>query len=408
MPKSVRKSAGRAVSSGAMQSRIEDVSAQLRRSLREVINALPDRPTRPSALTRQLELNKNLASRIMASLRDTDALSSLARLPAPEGLRIFLAKAAERGVPQRVLERGHSAADAFHRLMDEAGGRSALDAMISGWVPETRIGGENLAKQQIFKSLGFVLGYLQDVELMLQIVQPSSSDASKCDVVAVMGKFELRRIRTGATILLGGGRFAASGESGPSIQPLTRDGGANMLLPRFSSSPAPKLQTLEQGGTVYHYLPAGPETPVGQGLNLVFGYRGVASIPRKRDDRRREIPFTAMMRTPTRLLIHDVFVREDVWPPTLPRLTAGVHRPGDQGPAGSSAEVLDKVDVLERVELLGNGVASVISRDVPNHSAIIKFAFDALGAAPEQFRGYRMRILHPIQFMCYTTWLDLA
>ncbi len=375
MAKSVRKPTGRAVATGAMQSRIEEVSAQLRRSLREVINALPERPSRPSTLTRQLDLNKNLASRLMASLRESDALPSLARLPAPEGLRIFLAKAAERGVPQRVIERGHTAADAFHRLMDEAGGRSALDAMISGWVPETRVGGENLAKQQIYKSLGFVLGYLQEVELMLQIVQPSASDPATCDVAAIVGKFELRRIRTGATILLGGGRFAGPGEKDVAIQPLARDMGANMLVSRFCGTPVPKLHTVEQGGTVYQYLPAGPETPVGQGFNIVFGYRGAGALPRKRDDRRREIPFTAMMRTPTRLLIHDVFVREDVGPPSLPRLTASVYRPGDTGFVGSSADVIDKVDVLERVDLLGNGLAGAVSRDVPNYGAIAKYAF---------------------------------
>jgi hypothetical protein len=90
-----------------------------------------------------------------------------------------------------------------------------------------------------------------------------------------------------------------------------------------------------------------------------------------------------------RLLHKDLFAGQE--PQMSIYRTAGVF-----GSAPGNRREIDRLDLLESVQSLGQGLASFRSPDTPAHQEMIRFACEQRGWDAEQLRGYRCRVEYPM------------
>lgn len=375
-----------------IEQRISKVGADLAQTFRELLDALPGAPHRPQMLARFLGVNTILTSRLLRAVRQKDALAALHRMPGPEPLRRLIRAAEKKGVPPARIREAEGAVDRFRRLIDvDAGDRSALDAIISGWLPGAREKVELIAKQSVFRGVSQLLGVACEVEHSAFILHPNAEDPQMADSVSLTISQDLRRVRPGDvvksdTVHSPAPMFTVTG------RPLERLDG--LLLERFCSQPLPRLQVRNLGDKVL-YTVMGEGVGVRSGVTLVHATYHPKKKPIARTPDQPGAAHVAIgIATPARTLIFDVLVHESIYPGQEPSLnvyrTAGVFTPRTDN------RDVDRIDVLETVRPLGTGIARFRSPDTPSYQDIIRYVCEQRAWDASSLRGYRARIEYPM------------
>src|SRR6185295_16708971 len=173
---------------------------ELARVFERLLNALPGAPHRPQALAHALGVNIVLASRVLKATRQRDPLAVVHTMPGPEPLRRILRSAEKKKVDDTLVREARAAVDRFAQLIGaEAGDRSALDAIISGWLPDAREKVELIAKQSIFRGVSQLLGTASEVE-HFTIIQVPSAIPGRADQVCLSVTRGMRRVRPGGIL----------------------------------------------------------------------------------------------------------------------------------------------------------------------------------------------------------------
>lgn len=381
-----------------VETSISVVGERLGRVLGRVIGALPDTPSGPVRLARTLGIDKVLASRTLKALRHKDPIAVVFLAPGPDPLRRLIRAASKRGVNASIIEQAESAVDLFDRLIQHQGGdRSALEAMISGWLPEARNEFQLRRKQAAFKAMSQLKGVMADTLVATVLLHPSM-DATHLDIVWVSGLLGLQRLRPGATVKFATRRVTGGDSprrpralSGEPIDSLN-----DVRLERFCSAPSPRLG-VERIGEVVHYTLAsdgfGPQSAV----DLVFAELNLAELPRyvPAAQNRKGYVF-AEVNTPAKALHFDVFVHEGVYPHSTPMLH--IYDTSFDGVANVNDRTrdVDRLEVAESIQPLNSGLLNFRSAHVTKYADLTRTVFGSLGWNPDQFRGYRCRIDYPI------------
>lgn len=390
--------AGSTTRGAALEIQIARTGEELLTGLSGVLEAIPDAPQGPQMLAKRLGVDKVLASRVLKAMRSPDPMSVIHRIPGPEPLRRLLKGVARQGVEPQLIAAAQDAVDHFeHLIRNEIGDRSALDTIISAWVPEARREFQLRRKQSAFKAMSQLKGAQANAIVATVILNPSD-DGTHIDIVWISGLIGLHRLRPGAGVKLVTRRIApADGDRQPRTfagEPITSY--EHVQLEEFCSEPLPKLH-VEKVGEVMHYTLAddgfGPRTAV----DLVFGEVNFREIKRTvpAGSGRKAYVF-AETSTPAKMMQFDVFVHEDVYPGSNPSVR--VYDTAFEGIAdvNDPARDIDQLDVVETAEPLGEGLARFRSSEVPRYSRMIRTAFESLHWDAERFRGYRCRIDYPI------------
>jgi hypothetical protein len=380
-----------------IEKQISRVGERLRRSLGEVLAAVPGGPRRPVELSRALGVNEDLAGKALTATNTADPLAATHLMPGPEALRTLL-KAARRKVGKSVVGPAEEAVQEFQNLLrNVTGGRAELDAIISAWLPDARARFEMSNKQLAFKANCSLKGVVADVGVTSAVFHPSD-DGIHCDAVLISGRIGLRRLRPGATICCSS---AQTGPMPPGFGWTTLDGEpvdalkANVLLPQFCSSPTPSLDIRVAGKTVLHLL-GGDDIGLDSAVDIFYAdvARKVADLyqdpnaPRKKG-------FSAEVDLPFKSLVLDVLLHESVWPGGLPELiiydtairgVADINDPGRD---------IDRLDLLESVHALGHGAATFRIAEASKYVELIRYACEKLGWDEKKFRGYRCAVRYP-------------
>jgi hypothetical protein len=385
---------GQAVS---IESRIGLVGKRLASALRAVIDAMPGGPYRPNELARTLGIKKDLSSRVLRASRRKDPVAVVHLMPGPAPLRQLLRAAADKSVDPETLREGEEAVRQFDLLIhQEAGDRTSLDAIISTCLPDAREKFELFNKQAVHRGMAQLKGSMADVTANAAILHPAA-DGERLDGVWLCGLLGLRRIRPNAVV------HFYSRQLGPSAttqSPLTLDREPveslrGLLLQPFCSSPMPSIQAQHHGTTVHYMLASntiGPQSAV----DLFFAELTPRCMRRYRDGTQRMYGPSVEITTPTRTLIFDVLMHEDVYPGCEPTLLVydtavnGVAEMNDQ------ARDIDRLDVVESVHALGRGSSKWRVSEMPDYVEVVRHVLQKLGWDGERFRGYRCRVQYPI------------
>jgi hypothetical protein len=352
----------------------------------------------PMQLSRTLGIDKVLASRALKAVRNRDPMAVLFLAPGPEPLRRVLKAAARKGVASALIDDAQRAIEQFDQLIKRhAGDRSALDAIISSWLPEARSEFELRRKQSAFKAISHLKGAVADVSLATVVLHPSD-DGAHLDVVWVTGLLGLHRLRPGAAVKFATRRLAGGDQP---RRPMTLDGQRvddleGVRLDAYCSKPPPKID-VHRAGEVVHYTLAGEAFGPRSAVDLVFAEVNRAEMPRfvPAGSHRKGYVF-AEVSTPVRTLHFDVLVHADVYPGRDPALLLYDTALDGVANINDPARDIDRLDMLESIQHLGIGPSRWRSADVPNYAELIREVCARLGWNAGGFRGYRCRIDYPI------------
>ena len=380
-----------------LERRVVDVGEELRTALRELVGGLPTSPRSPGALATALSLDKVLATRAMKVVRAGEPLSAIHVSPGPAPLRRVI-EAAQRGkAAAPLVKRAHRAVDDFEHLIREAGDRSALEAMVSGWLPDSRREFELRRKQAAYRAMSHLIGASAETSLAAVFLHPSE-DPNLLDIVWVFGILGLKRHRLGTRVRLASRRIA---KPDAPRRPTTLDGHpvddlAGLRLDEFCSTPPPQLD-VHGGGEVIRYTLPDAQLDPSATSDLVFAEVNRAELDRYVPaDAGRRTYFFAEVTTPAVRLHFDVFVHEDVYPSGEPSLAIydtvleGVASVNDRG------RDLDRLDLEESIRPLGADLRRFRASSVPGYHELLRSVHEKLGWDPARFVGYRCVIDYPI------------
>jgi hypothetical protein len=360
--------------------RIRSVGQDLATTLRAVLEALPDTPRRPNQLSRALGVNRAIASRVLSATATQDPMEGIHVIPGPEPLRSVLQGAARKKVDPSLVEDAEDAIRRFEVLIrNDAGTRSALDAIISSILPSAREKLELSSKYSIFKGMSQLKGVQADTWLGTTVVTPSGDDPRRLDMTWLTGAFGIQRLRPDVTI-----RFSYRGlrDGGEGDPPSASNAFSAVPMEQFCVNPPALVEAHRAGNVINYTLPGdrlGPQFPT---------YAKLA--PRNRTSLFVEPAF------PVTELVFDTLLHEDVFPGSEPELV--IYDTGTKGIANVNDPTrdIDRMDMQERIEFLPRDIDRLGCAEVPRYVEMLRHLCDRFGWDPAAYRGYRCRMQYPV------------
>jgi len=392
-----------------LELRCAQAGGDLLQQLTRVINEVPGADAGPQRLATLLGVDKVLASRLLKALRAPDPMSVLHRAPGPDPLRRVLKASAKKGVDPELIALASQAVDRFETLIrSEIGDRSALEAILSAWVPEARREFELRRKQSAFRAMSQLKGVQAEVYAETAVFAPAPSDPTRIDVVWIKCLVNLQVLRPNVRVKFTSRRAV---ESGADRRPLTLSGDAiedaqGAILAAYSSDPAPQLEA-HRAGELMHYLLEPEGFGASHAQTLVTCEVNRAEIGRYVEDTSRKAWASSDVNIPSRRLQFDVLVHEDLYAGAHPDLVIYDTAINGQADINDPERDIDRLDLIETTEHLGRGVDRFASSLVPRSRQLLGEVFSTLGFDAEKTRGYRVVSDYPIygsQYaMCFPT-----
>lgn len=382
----------------SIEVRITQTGDALLRGMTRVIERVPGSEAGPQKLAGQLGVDKVLASRLLKALRSSDPMAMVHRTPGPEPLRRVLAASAKWGVPADLLAEAHAAVDGYEDLIrTDIGDRSALEAILSAWVPEARREFELRRKQAAYRAMSQLKGVEAEVYAEAAIFWPSA-DSAHIDIVWIKAVIGLHRLRPGVPIHFTSQRRVEGREG---RRPTTLHGEAvdtveGAVVAEFSTNPVPRLKA-QIAGEATHYLLDEPGFGSGSAVNLVTCEVNRAEIPRFLPaSRNRRAWASSDINIPTRTSQFDMLIHEDLFPGEAPDLRVYDTTIRGQADVNDRTRDIDRFDLLEGVDPLGLGAHRFGSSVVPQYRALLAHVCDTLGFDGDRLRGHRVVSEYPI------------
>jgi hypothetical protein len=399
-----------------MENHLSQVSLGLREALLPILTEVAGKSPRPSRLTQRLGIDKSLASRLVRASRTNDPFEFMHTIPAPTGLSIFIDRAETAGIDAILITRGKESIDRFQSLIDETpGGRATLDGIISARSREARDRNERSAKQAVYKGMSYLVGLNCDSVISSFIIQPSP-DGSAVDCIDIHQRIGLRRLRPSAPVGVFSMRLhpldnpAAQAPRTETLSGEVVSDVRSYLMPEFCSSPIPDIQIVNQTDrNQTSMVLAGVYPPVDAPVTLTYGtiIRNVLQ-PYRSDDCQEEWR-GYLLHHPCKLLVRDVYIRDDLFVGAVPEIAS--HIPGPRGletvrPRKPYTN-LNTMDLDNPIEQLGSGMSNSAIREAPGYTDLLGSAFEQSDWDPSRFRGYRARTIYPVPMIFMTWWFPL-
>ncbi len=384
---------------GSTETQIKDLGEELCVALQAVADEVPAKSQTPNSFASSLKVHRTLVGRLLNALKTDDPLAAISRMPRSEGLRMIL-QAARPVVSEKAITRADAAVRSFEQIVqNELGGWDGLDAAITEWLPDARERFELTNKQLMFKGMSALAGARADLQLDTAIYYPNAA-GDRCDIALIEGMVNLRRLRPSVLI-----RIASHTPKPVDPQPLefltetSKPGNGAPpypLLEQFCSSPCPKLEVKRTGSTV-NYLLSGNDIGLTSAVdvfaaNIVRDARPLYREPNEPEIRRH---WSAGVNVPSKTLLMNVLMHEDVWPGDPQLLMYNLHVHGMAEPFEESRE-LDRMEMVESLQALGRGASRFRAVEAGNHVEIVQHVCRKLDWDANSLRGYRVRIQYPL------------
>ncbi len=382
-----------------LEARIATVGRALADHIPAVLAELPEGESGPAALARSLGLDKVLASRLLKALRSRDPMAVSYHLPGPAPLRRFLRAARRAGASALAVDRAEQAVAGFEQLIrTDVGDRSALDAIISSWLPDARNEFELRRKQAAHKAMSQLKGSSVDTLLATVLLQPSEVQG-KIDIVWLFGLLGLRRLRPGVAVKFASRRFVD--KSGEPRRPTSLAGEAvddpqALRLDAFCDAPPASLRVDRVGDTV-HYVLGGEAFGPRSAVDLVMAEVNLAEMSRAvpAGSGRKGYVF-AEVATPARRLLFDVLVHQDLYPGSEPNLSIYDTALDGVADVNDRARDVDRFEMNETVTHIGRGSSVLRVAGVPHYVELLNHVHQTMAWNAADFRAWRCHIDYPI------------
>jgi len=375
----------------------EDAKATLRSvsdALADVVEAAAGGIPRPAELCRILTIDKKLGWKISKVVQARDPLAAVEHIPGSAGVEIFLAAASRHGASDELLERTREALRRFDRLIEvHAGDRESFEMMARGIAEGSSDQSEFNHRRAAFRGNSYTWGVQARTQLSTNIVYPSSK-SGRVDIALVGGLIDLRRLRPKVAWVVARLGFVGTSDD-PQDNEIIEDT-PMPLLSEFCTEPPQALRTVRSpAGFVEVELAEGPVGDTGAMTFIFCGepFRDAGSAYRTDADPVANL--NVHVRTPSKVLIHDLLVHESLFGRLDPRanIYSEVHHE-----VRSSRTRLEKYQLPVRVgvDYLGRGSSVLRTPDVPRYPEMARHVLGLVDQNAEQFDAYRLRMQFPI------------
>lgn len=390
--------------------RIVVVGQHLATSGKALLGSLQVSGRNSSELIKAAGVNKDIASRFLAALGKRDPVAVAYFMPGVDSLR-RISKGAVRSENSSEVREFNSAVTSYESfLRDVLGGRHALDAMASAWLPEARERFESASRQMAFRANANLRGVECETILNANLIHPGA-DPERFDAVQLSGFMNLRRLKPTVPLTLAtfDHRDDTSGVPTMTIdgRSIPNDGSLEEFLPQFGTCPESSIRVLHAGKSSFYQL-VDQNLGVETASDMVFGQYSQRMF---RKWARYSGDISAIMESvevPAQQLVLDVLVHKDVWSDIEPQLMVyNTYTRGTALPYDHSRDI-DRVDLLDAVRSIGTGIDCCRAAAVPRYLDLLRWTCEQRGWNPENFRVFHCDSRYPPVGMQYTIAFTLV
>lgn len=409
MPSNVQPHESKHTRAGSAKS-LEVIGTRIQDALRRLLQGTDIDLKRPTTLTGAWGVELTLATRVLQAVRQPDPVSSLQLLPTPKGLSSFLVIAREHCADPTSLRDALAALEAYEELIKRLGGKKTdLDTFVARRLDHSRERIEQSAKQNISRGYSSLIGVQAAASVLSCFVFPSE-EPGWCDELVVHGYHGLRRLRPELPLLLGSREIL---DDEPSRQvtlerlrggAICQEGMTTALLP-FCTDPLPEIEIITDGNKLIYALPAEPQDKLPTELDVFFSSMHRRADPMLGSSDNPRARYAFIPQNPSRYMIMDVFVHQDVWPGVEPELILA--RVGNPSAPDLLAHTLDRADYIETLQRLGNSASAIPHRHYLNQLSLVRFIHEQMGWEVGEFRLYRCIVKYPVVGLWYTIQFPL-
>lgn len=373
-------------------------------------------PVRTSSdLIKAAGVNKDIASRFLAALSKRDPMAVAYYMPGVESLRRLSRGAKSRAGNAAAIKTFDHAIAAFEKfLQDELGGRHALDAMASAWLPEAREKFEFASRQMAFRASANLRGLECRTLMNTAFIAPPQpgADPDRYESVSLQGLIGMQRLRPAVSLTIatydrrgdtaGRPNFTIDGRP---ITPLEES--PSELLPQFGRGDPLDLRVVRKGSSAAFQL-VGTALGASAAGDSFFGVYSPSLFRRWARFAGDHAAYMEVLEVPTQRLVLDMLLHDDVWPGLEPELrmydtcvrgTASVNDP---------ARDADRVDLLDSCRLIGRGIECCRVAETPRYLDLLRWTCEQRGWDPARFRVYRCDSRYPVVGVQYTMAFTLT
>jgi hypothetical protein len=389
--------------------RFERVATNLRRHLTDIIGS-DTGSLREKRLIETWQIDRNLAGRLVRSLRTSTELAMLAELPAPEGLRLFLHAAQRIGSAQLHLDGAASAISEWESIIHAyPGKRRGISQRLAAMSTDGRSRADLAARRGMFRFASEFLGYSVRHTTSTMILSPSQTEG-RLDGVMVFGKYGLVRLREdGAPISVMGIR---AGPAAPQcdflpIDPHAQGDRADAALLRANCTGVDRLELVRTPANAIELRLAQASPPVNHEVDLVCGQRVPAIMLGQRTQSTRFEWYEALSRIPSQRVTLDFILHRDVFAGVTPIVTARLFGPTQPVVPTSPVPASDAVRISAVPERIEPGLATLGLHDVPGYPRMVANVMDQLHLDRRDFSGWRVQLAFPMLMASTIVWFEL-
>lgn len=295
-------------------------------------------------------------------------------------------------------------------LEDELGGRHALDAMASAWLPEARERFESASRQMAYRASANLRGMECQTIVNSSLLHPGS-DPDRYDSAQFSGFLGLQRLRPTVPLKLATFQHRDDTAGHPTLtidgRPIPGDGSQEELIPQFSTCGRSAFRVLTTGSSSFYQL-VDQSLGIGTASDMIFGRFTQAHFRRWGRGPGDIAATMESVEVPARRLVLDVLMHRDIWPGMEPELM--IYDTGTRGTAlpYHADRDTDRMDMLDSIRYLGDGIERCGVAAVPRYREMLQWACRHRGWDPGAFRVYRCDCRYPVVGLQYTVAFRLV
>jgi len=372
----------------------------LRGAIAELINSVGADPGQPQEMARTFSLKMNLIWKISKIVCESDPFSSISFIPGKQGLNIFLGALSKAGAPNKAVAAVRTAMNDFdHMVQIHAGDRTTLEMMLGN---VTRDGEQQ--RNESHRKLSYLgnsatCGVQAKVQVTTNIIAPSKVE-DKVDLAWLSGLVDFRRLRYNIPWAVAmAKKFETNGSALDvgtiePIDPAYCEPDIAPLLGEFCSKPMPEVKSVPVSSDMLRFEIK--EGPVGNtaATTCIVGLLGKAFITRYRYGTNTLGEHIARLSTPVEIMIHDLFVHEELDYAFSPNISLYSTLPSAP-PYPTAGRDQGLLPVQEKVIDLGQGLSGVMTPEMPEYKQMVQSVYTRLGWKASKFHCFRFKMRYP-------------
>jgi len=381
-------------------SRVQELATEIRQGLCRVLE-MDGRRTAAAVLGSIPGVHPSMRSRLLRALTTESGPVCLYHMPGPDGLRRVLKAARLAKADPDAIQACEVAIARFERFLDqERISRQTLRVMLGGYLPEVASTLLRESTRGAYTAMCNIQGYHAQATLGTWIIIPGTTP-DRCTTVVVGGFTGLRRLRKDPWTFAFARRVAGFDAHGVPMSTTldgvpTKDLDQPAFLEPFCSKPLPNFDEFTSDGWRRFVL---QQSDVGIRSACTFFFCEVFpdSEPRFASDGESDVFQTMVVSTPSRRMLIDHIMHNDIWTGATPELECYrtiPHGPVRRGDRDRRSH--DRIDLRIGVDRLAPGLDAIENAAIGTYRQILAHVFERLGLEFSDFHGFRCDIEHPL------------